>query len=206
MAVNWRSKRDPPPRVWLGTGAKTGATLISRAAMRISLVEASGGIPPSTTRTRTRVVAGASRSVGVQLRRPPGVRVSPAGAFRRLKTIGPCGRSTSATLNCRFRVDPSSTDWFDTAANTGTPLLISPTTTTNWLVELSGGVPLSVTRTRTVPVEGPWASVGVHASCPDALTVIPAGPSTRLKVSRSPGRSMSEALRVTAKGKPSLTD
>ena len=48
---------------------------------------------------------------------------------------------------------------FSTDANSGA-WLISSTTTENEFVPLITGVPLSVTRTTTVLVLGPWASVG----------------------------------------------
>src|SRR6185369_12100377 len=73
----------------------------------------------------------------------------------------------------------------------------SVTMTWNELVVLLEGVPLSATRTVTVLVLGPWASVGVQAIAPAAETVRPAGPDTNAKVSVSGGVSESVAVALT---------
>src|SRR2546427_10977906 len=58
------------------------------------------------------------------------------------------------------------------------------------------GVPLSKTRTVTVFVLGPCASVGVQAMAPAEETVRPVGPDTNAKVSVLAGRSESVAVAV----------
>jgi hypothetical protein len=51
-------------------------------------------------------------------------------------------------------------------------------------VALSSGVPLSVTRTVNLLVEGPCASVGVQEKTPSAVMAAPAGaPGSRLNFS-----------------------
>src|SRR5258705_11406783 len=61
------------------------------------------------------------------------------------------------------------------------------------LVALKLGEPLSETRTVTVLVLGPCASVGVQAMAPPAETVKPVGPDTKAKLSVLAGRSESRA-------------
>src|SRR5262245_47103853 len=86
-------------------------------------------------------------------------------------------------------------------------LFTSFTVTLNVLVSLKLGDPLSVTRTVTGLVLGPWASVGVQLTTPlPALIVIPAGaPGSKLYVSVLAGTSVSLPLAVTVKRLPSLT-
>ena len=85
-----------------------------------------------------------------------------------------------------------------TATNVGAPL-ISVTRTVKELVPLSAGTPSSVTRTTTVLVLGPCASVGRNATAPDGLTVRPAGPDTSAKVRRCAGTSASLADKLNAR-------
>src|SRR6266571_7711926 len=59
------------------------------------------------------------------------------------------------------------------------------------------GVPLSKTRTVTVLVLGPCASVGVQAMAPAEETVKPVGPETSANVSVLAGRSESVAVAFT---------
>src|SRR5438046_4196004 len=65
------------------------------------------------------------------------------------------------------------------------------------LVALKLGEPLSKTRTVTVFVLGPCASVGVQAIAPAEETVRPVGPDTSAKVSVLAGRSESVAVAFT---------
>ena len=81
----------------------------------------------------------------------------------------------------------------------------SRTTTVNWLVALSDGVPLSVTFTTTTFVDGPCDSVGVQATWPDGLTVNPTGPPTSPKLNELAGKSASVADKVSDSGAPSFT-
>src|SRR5512138_2653288 len=82
-------------------------------------------------------------------------------------------------------------------ANTGGEL-DSVTTTTKESVTLMGGTPLSVTRTVSVLVEGPWSGSGVQLKTPlDESMVAPAGaPGSRLKARVWAGRSESVARTV----------
>src|SRR2546422_9815849 len=67
----------------------------------------------------------------------------------------------------------------------------------NLLVALRLGEPLSETRTVTLLVLGPCASVGVQAMAPPEETARPVGPDTNAKVSVLAGRSESVAVAVT---------
>src|SRR2546422_10144320 len=67
----------------------------------------------------------------------------------------------------------------------------------NLLVALRLGEPLSETRTVTLLVLGPCASVGVQAMAPAEETARPVGPDTNAKVSGLAGRSESVAVAVT---------
>src|SRR3989441_3957277 len=77
--------------------------------------------------------------------------------------------------------------------------------TAKLLVSLSGGLPLSVTRTVMTLVLGPCASLGVQVRTPVAeSSVIPLGPATRENVMRFAGKSGSVAELVTVKVVSSL--
>src|SRR6266853_1335453 len=70
----------------------------------------------------------------------------------------------------------------DIGAQTGA-LFTSLTMTVKLLVSLSGGVPLSVTRTVMTLVLGPCISPGVQVRTPVAeFSVIPLGPATKANV------------------------
>src|SRR2546426_468157 len=73
----------------------------------------------------------------------------------------------------------------------------SVTITRKLLVALMLGAPLSKTRTVTVLVLGPCASVGVQAMAPPDETVRPVGPETSAKLSVLAGRSESVAVALT---------
>src|SRR5437667_9851709 len=73
----------------------------------------------------------------------------------------------------------------------------SVTMTWKLLVALMLGVPLSKTRTVTVLVLGPCASLGVQAMAPLEETVSPLGPDTNAKVRRLAGRSPAVAVALT---------
>src|SRR6266851_1484194 len=76
-------------------------------------------------------------------------------------------------------------------------LFTSLTITVKLLVSLSGGLPLSVTRTVMTLVLGPCASVGVQVRTPVAeSSVIPPGPATRANVKMFAGISGSVAVLV----------
>src|SRR5512141_110888 len=83
-------------------------------------------------------------------------------------------------------------------------LFTSLTVTVKLLVALRLGTPLSKTRTVTVLVLGPWASVGVQLIRPLEPTVSPAGPDTSAKVSVLGGESVSVAVALALRGTSSL--
>src|ERR1051326_1268790 len=74
------------------------------------------------------------------------------------------------------------------AGRTGA-LFTSLTVTVNVLVSLSGGEPLSTTRTVNVFVLGPCASVGVHVITPEGEMAAPVGAESKEYVSVFAGRS-----------------
>src|SRR5712664_1495745 len=77
--------------------------------------------------------------------------------------------------------------------------------TVKLLVSLSGGLPLSVTRTVTTLVLGPCASVGVQVNTPVAgLRLTPVGAATSEKVSVFVGMSGSVAVLVTVRVESAL--
>src|SRR5260370_1268624 len=84
-------------------------------------------------------------------------------------------------------------------------LFTSLTMTVKLLASLSGGIPLSVTRTVMTLVLGPCASVGVQVSTPVAeSSVIPFGAATKENVRVFAGISGSVAVLVTLKVVSSL--
>ena len=123
----------------------------------------------------------------------------PAGGKSRLKIRVLAGMSGSAAVLVTTSVVSSSIDWLAMAVNTGGLFTSSSVTMTMKLpVSLSGGEPLSVTRTVTRLVLGSCASVGAQLRTPllgSRLT--PSGADTRLKVSVLAGRSRSVAVLVT---------
>src|SRR5437899_13021872 len=77
--------------------------------------------------------------------------------------------------------------------------------TVKLLVSLSGGLPLSVTRTVMTLVLGPCASLGVQVRTPVAESSdMPLGPATKENVRRFAGKSGSVAELVTVKVVSSL--
>jgi len=89
------------------------------------------------------------------------------------------GTSGSVAPRLMAKVVPAWTVVFATALSTGCRFT-SPTLTLNARVCASGGTPLSVTRTVTSKVPGPWASVGVHEIAPVlGWMVMPSGAVSR---------------------------
>src|SRR5436305_1571286 len=101
--------------------------------------------------------------------------VMPAGGERRRKVSGLIGMSESVAEAETIKAVCSFTARSVGTVNCG-GTLISLIVTTNELVALKTGVPLSVTMRRTVLLDGPWASDGVHAMAPADETVSPPGP------------------------------
>src|SRR5262245_31572491 len=91
------------------------------------------------------------------------------------------------------------------AASVGA-VFTSLTMTVNVRVSLSGGEPLSVTRTIRVFVLGPFASVVVQVNRPVlGLMLAPTGGESRLNVSALGGTSGSLAVMIVLSVLPSLT-
>ena len=83
----------------------------------------------------------------------------------------------------------------------------STTTTVKLLVALNGGVPLSVTLTTTVFVEGLCVWAGIQVTMPVAgLMLMPPGAETRPKVKVCAGVSILVAVLVAVRRVSSLTD
>src|SRR5262249_18708291 len=119
--------------------------------------------------------------------------VMPDGAETRLKVRMFTGMSGSVAEAETLRVVNSLIVWSDGTVRTG-GLFTSLTMALNDLVWLRLGDPSSVTRTVTVFVLGPCASVGVQEIAPVfVLMVIPAGAETKLKVKLLAGISGSVA-------------
>ena len=115
---------------------------------------------PSLTETVTGYWAKACSTVGVQEATPSvGFTVIPFGPSTKAKVRFCAGRSASLA-DRRITVGfIGSMVRLSTDANSGA-WLTSKATTVKEVVVLSTGTPLSVTRTTTVLVLGPWASVG----------------------------------------------
>src|SRR5262245_58831759 len=112
------------------------------------------GTPLSVTRAVTVLVLGPWASVGVHVKTPlTGLMAAPAGGSSRLNVSVSPGPSGSVAVRVRVRVVPSFTVWFGMVASTGARFT-EPTTAMKLLVSLSGGDPLSVTRTVIVFVLG----------------------------------------------------
>src|SRR5205823_5317896 len=155
-----------------------------------SLVSFNGGVPLSVTLTVRLFVPGPCASVGVHENTPlAGSMVAPGGGPTRLKVSVLAGRSGSLAVAVTVMSVSSLLVRLLIGFSTGGEFT-SLTTTVNVLASLSGGVPLSVTRTVSMLVEGPCASVGVQVNAPLAeLIAAPAGaPGSRLKCSVFAGK------------------
>src|SRR6266581_3049900 len=160
-----------------------------------------GGEPSSVTRIVTVLVAGEKPIGGVQVKTPlVALIVAPAGApGSRVNVNELAGMSASVAMAVKVSRLPSVTGLSVMGAKTGA-LFTSLTMTVKLLVSLSGGMPLSVTRTVMTLVLGPCASVGVQVSTPVAgLRLTPVGAVTSEKVSVFVGMSGSVAVLVTLK-------
>src|SRR5207245_10438348 len=116
----------------------------------------------------TVLVAGENPSGGVQAKTPlVALMAAPAGAPESSVNVSElAGMSASVAVAVNVSRLPSVTDLSLMGAKTGA-LFTSLTMPWKPLVSLSGGVPLSVTRTVVTLVLGPCASVGVigRAAC-----------------------------------------
>src|SRR6266704_3227980 len=158
-----------------------------------------GGEPSSVTRIVTVLVAGEKPIGGVQAKTPlVALIVAPAGEpGSRVNVNELAGMSASVAMAVKASRLPSFTVLSLIGTKTGA-LFTSLTMTVKLLVSLSGGLPLSVTRTLMTLVLGPCASLGVQVSTPVAeSSVMPLGPATRANVKVLAGISGSVAVLVT---------
>src|SRR5580765_3926228 len=179
--------------VWVPGTVRTGAVFTSVTITWKLLVALRLGVPLSKTRTVTVLVLGPCASVGVQAMAPPAETVRPVGPDTKAKPSVLAGRSESVAVALTLSAVCSAMVWVPGTVRTGA-VFTSVTITWKPLVALRLGVPLSKTRTVTVLVLGPCASVGVQAMAPPAETVRPVGPVTKAKLSVLAGRSESVAV------------
>src|SRR5439155_1592884 len=154
------------------------------------------GVPLSKTRTVTVLVLGPCASLGVQAMAPLVETVSPLGPDTNAKVRVLAGTSPSVAVALTLSRVSSG---LVCAPGTLTLRCALPFFTMTWklLVALMLGVPLSKTRTVTVLVLGPCASLGVQAMAPLVETVSPLGPDTNAKVRVLAGTSPSVAVALT---------
>src|SRR5262245_14529795 len=122
---------------------------------------------------------------------------APAGApGSRLKVSVLAGTSASVAVAVKVSVLPSLTDLLPMAARIGATLTSLTVMLIVW-ESLRAGEPLSVTRTVTEKVAGPWVSVGVQVKTPVAGSMLaPLGALIKLKVRALAGESGSLAVAV----------
>src|SRR5437762_1855542 len=127
---------------------------------------------------------------------PPADTVRPVGPDTKAKLSVLAGRSESVAVALTLSAVCSAMVWVPGTVRTGRS---EERRVGNgcMLVALRLGVPLSKSRTVTVLVRGPCASVGVQAMAPPADTVRPVGPDTKAKLSVLAGRSESVAVALT---------
>src|SRR2546427_5555128 len=135
------------------------------------------GVPSSKTRTVTVLVLGPCASVGVQAMAPDEETVRPVGPDTNAKLSVLAGRSESVAEAVMLSAVCSTMVCVPGTVRIGA-VFTSLTITWKLLVTLMLGVPSSKTRTVTVFVLGPCASVGVQAIAPPEEAVRPNGPDT----------------------------
>src|SRR5204862_231978 len=140
------------------------------------------GEPLSETRTVTVLVLGPWASVGVQVMAPPEETAKPVGPDTSAKVSVLAGRSASVAVAFTLSNVCSAMVCVAGSVSAGA-VFTSVTMTRKLLVALKLGEPLSETRTVTVLVLGPWASVDVQVMAPPEETARPVGPDTSAKVS-----------------------
>src|SRR5213592_4280009 len=151
-------------------GVFTSVTITWKLLVALKL-----GEPLSKTRTVTVFVLGPCASLGVHVIAPAEDTVRPVGPDTKAKLSVLAGRSESVAVALTLSAVCSPMVWVPGTVRTGA-VFTSVTMTWKLLVALRLGVPLSKTRTVTVLVLGPCASVGVQAMAPPAETVRPVGP------------------------------
>src|SRR5439155_19170360 len=127
-------------------------------------------VAASKHRTVRVFVVGACASVGVQAMAPPGETVRPVGPDTSAKLSVLAGRSESVAEAFTLSAVCSAMVCVPGTRRIGA-VFTSLTITWKLLVALMLGVPSSKTRTVTVLVLGPCASVGVQAMAPADETV-----------------------------------
>src|SRR5262245_9290436 len=182
LAVLVITSVTPSLMVWLAIAANTGALFTSVVTTVKLLVSLKGGAPLSVTRTMITFVLGPCASVGAHVKTPvTGLMAAPAGGLSRLRVSASAEPSGSVALIITLNTVPSLTVWLGIAASTGARFT-EPTTARKLCVALSGGEPLSVTRTLIVFALG-WPGLGVHVNTPLlGLMLAPTGADTRLNV------------------------
>src|ERR1051326_9244616 len=184
--------------VWSAGTVSTGARFTSLTTTLKLFVALRLGLPLSLTRTVTRFVLEPWSSTGVQLIAPllPSM-LMPAGAVNRAKVSVLAGISASVAVALTLKVVCSATVWSPGTVSTGARFT-SFTITLKLFVALRLGLPLSLTRTVTRFVLGPWLSPGVQVIAPLLLSMLmPAGAVRRAKVSVLAGMSASAAAALT---------
>src|SRR5439155_26715 len=160
-----------------------GGVFTSVTITRKLLVALMLGVPLSKTRTVTVLVLGPCASVGVQAMAPLAETVKPVGPDTNAKLSVLVGTSASVAVALTLSAVCSAMVCVPGSVNIG-GVFTSVTITRKLLVALMLGVPLSKTRTVTVLVLGPCASVGVQAMAPLAETVKRSGEDTNANHSR----------------------
>src|SRR5437899_1271467 len=208
LALTVKVRSDPSVIVLFPIDVRTGAELVSVTIIVIVSKSPRAGEPLSVTRTVTVLVLGPCASVGVHVKTPLlELIVAPVGAPASKEKVKICaGMSGSVALAAKVRRVFSFTDCDPIGASTGA-LLTSLTTIVIVSKSLNAGEPLSVTRTVTELVLGPWASVGVHVNTPEpGLIDAPAGaPGSSEKIKLCAGMSGSVADAVNVSKVPSFT-
>src|SRR5580765_6012920 len=153
--------------VLLPIAASTGAEFTSLTVMVMVSEALAAGEPLSVTRMVTRFVLGPWVSLGVHAKTPEaGLIVVPAGApASRLKVRVCTGRSESVARARKVKRAASLTVLLPMGERTGALFTSLTVMITAWAA-LRAGEPLSVTRTVTLLVFGPCASVGVQVKTP----------------------------------------
>ena len=146
---------------------------------------------PSDTATFTNSVLPPNSSVANQLTWPEADTVKPAGPLTKLNTSGCLGKSTSVAVKDNAKVLPSSRVCLATVAICGATFTSLIAT---WNSAPTVWMP-SDTATFTNSVLPPNSSVANQLTWPEADTVKPAGPLTKLNTSGCLGKSTSVAVK-----------
>src|SRR5439155_634889 len=194
VAVAVKATSTPTVPALSPIAARTGATLTSFTVTEIVSESPRFGVPSSVTRTVMEWLPGPSASAGVQLNAPVEALIeAPTGAPASNENVSVWPASASVAVAVKLSVASSSTVLFPIGASTGLTFAAALTTIEIASKSLSGGVPLSVTRTVTGKV--PLAE-GVKLKTPVVAPIVaPAGaPAAREKASGFAGTAGSVAV------------